>query len=70
MASTKLKFAVISVIMLLSATAGYGKDCKGIPFADHAQFRGTLLTLNGLGLRQASVFKISVYVVALYLTEL
>ena len=63
------EFAVMSVMMALSVTAAYGKECKDIPFPDHAQVQGTLLTLNGLGLRKASVFKISVYVVALYLTE-
>ena len=62
--------AVASFMMALSVTGAYGKECKGIPFPDHAQVHGTLLTLNGLGLRKASVFKVSVYVVALYLTEL
>ncbi|MBW4050758.1 MAG: hypothetical protein HIU85_04730 [Proteobacteria bacterium] len=55
--------------MALGVTTAYGKECKGISFPDHAHVQGALLTLNGLGLRKARVFKVSVYVVALYLTE-
>ena len=65
----KRELAVASIMMALGVTAAHGRDCKGITFPDYAQLEGTLLTLNGLGLRKASVFKISVYVVALYLTE-
>jgi len=55
--------------MALSATEAPGKQCERVFFLDHAQVRGALLTLNGLGLRTASVFKVGVYVAALYLTE-
>jgi Chalcone isomerase-like len=65
----KRKVLVTSVMMVLGITAAYGKECKGILFPDYAQVQGNLLTLNGLGLRKASLFKISVYVVALYLTD-
>src|SRR6185437_14664226 len=65
----KCEVAAASAIMALSVTAAVGKQCKGIPFPDRAEVQGTILTLNGLGLRKASVLKVSVYVVALYLTE-
>jgi chalcone isomerase-like protein len=61
--------AVASLIMALSATEAHGKQCEGIFFPNHAQVHGALLTLNGLGLRTASVFRVGVYVAALYLTE-
>ncbi len=44
-------------------------ECAGITFPDHVQVHGESLTLNGLGVRNASVFKVRVYVAALYLTE-
>ncbi len=61
--------AVASLMMALSIGAARGKECAGIFFPEHAQVQGALLTLNGLGLRTASVFKVGVYVVALYLTK-
>lgn len=50
---------------LLSAGA-YGKQCHGIEFPEHLEIDGTTLTLNGLGLRTATIFRVSVYVGALY----
>ena len=44
-------------------------ECNGIEFPDHVEVEGTLLTLNGLGLRTARVFKVSLYVAALYVAE-
>jgi Chalcone isomerase-like len=44
-------------------------ECNGIEFPDHVEVEGTLLTLNGLGLRTASVFKVSLYIAALYVAE-
>jgi hypothetical protein len=62
----KRELAVASVLMALSVTAAYGKECKGIQFPDQAQVQGSPLTLNGLGLRKATAFKVNVYVAALY----
>ena len=47
----------------------HAKDCKGVIFPDQAQVDGTNLALNGLGLRQATAFKINVYVAALYVAK-
>ena len=38
------------------------RECDGVSFPDHVQARGQTLTLNGLGLRKATVFGIKVYV--------
>jgi hypothetical protein len=65
----KCASGVSSLMMALSVTSAHGKQCEGVFFPEHAQVRGALLTLNGLGLRTASVFKVGVYVAALYLTE-
>jgi len=57
------------VAAMLSAGVAQGKECKGVNFPDQAQVDGTSLTLNGLGLRQATAFKVNVYVGALYVAK-
>jgi len=53
----------------LAAGVAQGKECKGVTFPDTAQVEGATLTLNGLGLRQATMFKVNVYVAALYVAK-
>jgi len=55
-----------AVIAALGTGIAEGKECKGVNFPDQAQVEGSSLMLNGLGLRQATAFKINVYVAALY----
>src|SRR5438046_7287391 len=57
------------VIASLGTGIAQGKECKGVNFPDQAQVEGSNLTLNGLGLRQATAFKVNVYVAALYVTK-
>ena len=57
------------VIAALGAGGAHGKECKGVNFPDQAQVEGSSLALNGLGLRQATAFKVNVYVAALYVTK-
>lgn len=66
--------AIASAALLLSlclACAGVAaaKECDGVSFPDHVQARGATLTLNGLGLRKATIFSIKAYVGALYLAH-
>jgi Chalcone isomerase-like len=65
------KRILFSAVMVVAMSAGvaYAKDCKGVIFPDQAQVDGTNLALNGLGLRQATAFKINVYVAALYVAK-
>jgi hypothetical protein len=58
-----------AAIALVSAGVAHGKDCKGVTFPDQIQAGGTTLALNGLGLRQATMFKVNVYVAALYVAK-
>src|SRR6185369_14113356 len=51
------------------AGVAHGKECKGVNFPDQAQVEGSNLALNGLGLRQATAFKVNVYVAALYVAK-
>ena len=64
-----LVLTLICVMPALAAGAADGKECKGITFPDQAQVEGNNLTLNGLGLRQATMLKVSVYVAALYVAK-
>src|SRR5271165_7120857 len=65
--------ARILMPMFMIATVGagvaHGKECKGVNFPDQAQVEGSSLMLNGLGLRQATAFKVNVYVAALYVAK-
>jgi len=55
--------------MALAGAAAHGKECKGVAFPDQMQSDGAALKLNGLGLRQATMFRVNVYVAALYLAQ-
>ena len=57
------------VVAALVAGVAEGKECKGVSFPDQAQVDGSNLALNGLGLRQATAFKVNVYVAALYVAK-
>ena len=54
---------------VFGAGAAHSKECQGISFPDQIQSDGNALTLNGLGIREATVFKVNVYVTALYLAK-
>src|SRR5438034_5603875 len=54
------------LVAALGANVAQAKECKGVNFPDQAQVEGSNLMLNGLGLRQATMLKVSVYVAALY----
>jgi hypothetical protein len=60
---------LMGVIAALGAGIADAKQCQGVNFPDQTQVEGTTLTLNGLGLRQATMLKVKVYVAALYVTK-
>ena len=61
------------LLAVLSASLGigtvHGRECAGISFPEELRSDGTTLKLNGLGLREATIFKVDVYVAALYVTQ-
>lgn len=61
--------ALLISLCLASAGAAHAKECDGVSFPEQIQAAGTTLTLNGLGLRKATVFGIKVYVGALYVAH-
>ena len=56
-------------VAALYATGADAKDCAGVSFPDQAQVEGSNLSLNGLGLRLATMLKVKVYVAALYVPK-
>ncbi len=52
-----------------AAAAAPSAECDGVSFPQRIQARGETLTLNGLGLRKATIFGIKVYVGALYVAH-
>jgi hypothetical protein len=65
----KLNSLLIGTIVAFGAGVAEGKECKGVNFPEQAQVEGSNLSLNGLGLRQATAFKVNVYVAALYVAK-
>jgi chalcone isomerase-like protein len=59
----------IGVVVVLGAGTAQAKECKGVSFPDQTQVEGSTLTLNGVGLRKATMLKVSVYVAALYVAK-
>ena len=59
----------LAVALALGTGIAHGKECKGVNFPDQVQVDGSSLALNGLGLRQATAFKVNVYVAALYVAK-
>jgi hypothetical protein len=59
-------FAALS-LGLLRATPAYAKQCEGISLPEQLTIDGKKLLLNGMGVREATVFNVNVYVAGLYL---
>ena len=54
---------------LCGVGTAHGKECLKVNFPDQTVVDGSTLALNGLGLRQATMLKVNVYVAALYVTK-
>ncbi len=53
--------------LFLAAPAAEAKSCGGVVYAESKAVSGKTLTLNGMGIREATVLKVDVYVAGLYL---
>lgn len=65
----KLTFLLAILSVSLGVGAAHGRECAGISFPEELRSEGATLKLNGLGLREATVFKVDVYVAALYVVQ-
>jgi hypothetical protein len=65
-----LLFVLVSVLVACSIGVVHGKECQGVNFPEQVQIDSGALMLNGLGLRQATILKVNVYVAALYVAKI
>lgn len=64
-----LKVAVMALMFLIALSSVRAATLEGVNFPDQATVGDKTLMLNGLGLRTATVLKVKVYVIGLYLEE-
>lgn len=62
----KLVWTILSIIALLPLST-FAAEKLGFSFPDTLTVRGKKLVLNGIGVREATVFKVDVYAAGLYL---
>ncbi len=55
--------------LALAGGVVHAGQCDGVSFPDRVTVHGQVLALNGLGIRKATIFRIKVYVAALYLAH-
>ena len=65
----KSKLVLAATLLLIFSSPGNAAECMGVTYPEDAVVGETKLTLNGLGLREATAMKIDVYVAALYLED-
>jgi hypothetical protein len=66
---TILLLVLLGVSAVCGVRTAQAKECLNVSFPDQIAVDGKTLTLNGLGLRQATALKINVYVAALYVGQ-
>jgi len=55
------------LLTLALASTASARDCEGVTLPNAVTVEGTRLVLNGMGVREATVFNVNVYVAGLYL---
>jgi len=58
--------AILTVLGLGTAGTAHARECEGVTLRNAVQVDGTQLSLNGMGVREATVFNVNVYVAGLY----
>ena len=66
---TTLLTAAVALAGLTLATPAHARECEGASFPEAIRVNGQRLVLNGLGVREATVFNVNVYVAGLYVQE-
>ena len=61
--------ALIVLAAAISPSQAVARSCGGVRFPDTADVDGTPLVLNGLGIREATILNVDVYVAALYVEQ-
>ena len=60
---------IASLLVLLALAPAHGRTLAGVELPDAMAVDGTTLTLNGMGLRQATALRVKAYVGGLYLEK-
>lgn len=60
---------LLAALTLFAAVPAHARECADVRFADRVTVEGRNLVLNGLGIREATVFNVNVYVAALYVEQ-
>jgi hypothetical protein len=63
-----LFYSIVSVA-LLSVNPAQAKRCRGVDMPERLEIDGKQLQLNGMGLREATILNIDVYVAGLYVEQ-
>jgi hypothetical protein len=58
-----------SLLLLALAGPAHARDCEGVSMPEQVSVDGSKLILNGMGVREATVFNVNVYVAGLYLLK-
>lgn len=66
----KLLAALSAFVMTVAATSpALARQCADVRMPDSVDVEGTHLVLNGMGIREATVLQVNVYVAGLYVVE-
>lgn len=68
MSRTPLMVSVLSLCLALAPPA-HARECADVRMPDSVTVDGTPLVLNGMGIREATVFNVNVYVAGLYVEQ-
>jgi hypothetical protein len=58
---------IATVLAIVITTPAHASECGGVTMGARRQVADTQLTLNGMGIREATIFNVDVYVAGLYL---
>jgi hypothetical protein len=65
----KHRYSMLTLVVILLVTKLFAADFSGVKMADDIKLDGKPLVLNGLGMRQKTIFHVNVYVGALYVEK-
>jgi len=66
---TRAFSVLVGLALVFTTGAAQARRCGGVNFPAHTRVSGTELVLNGIGIREVSVFNVDVYIAGLYLEE-
>jgi len=61
--------AALAVALLALAAPAHARECEGATFPEAITVAGHRLVLNGLGVREATIFHVNVYVAGIYVEQ-